>query len=156
MIQFKTIDGLLLRDMAMAGAALLEKNREAVDALVRHWDEPPLQVEGMEALAEGLAGKGFELYLLTNAGPRHREYWPKYPAARFFPEERIFRSADCKLLKPEREFYTAALERFGLEAGECLFIDDNAVNCEAAARLGIDAVVFHGAEDLRRELAARL
>ncbi|MBR2823010.1 MAG: DAK2 domain-containing protein [Clostridia bacterium] len=33
MIQFKTIDGLLLRDMAVAGAALLEKNREAVDAL---------------------------------------------------------------------------------------------------------------------------
>ena len=33
MIQFKTIDGLLLRDMVMAGAALLEKNREMVDAL---------------------------------------------------------------------------------------------------------------------------
>ena len=33
MIQFKTIDGLLLRDMVMAGTALLEKNRELVDAL---------------------------------------------------------------------------------------------------------------------------
>ncbi|MBR4081613.1 MAG: DAK2 domain-containing protein, partial [Clostridia bacterium] len=33
MIQFKTIDGLLLRDMVVAGAAILEKNREAVDAL---------------------------------------------------------------------------------------------------------------------------
>ena len=33
MIQFKSIDGLLLRDMVMAGAALLEKNREMVDAL---------------------------------------------------------------------------------------------------------------------------
>ena len=33
MIQFKTIDGLLLRDMVMAGTAVLEKNREAVDAL---------------------------------------------------------------------------------------------------------------------------
>ena len=33
LIQFKTIDGLLLRDMVMAGTALLEKNREAVDAL---------------------------------------------------------------------------------------------------------------------------
>ena len=33
MIQFKTIDGLLLRDMVMAGTAILEKNREAVDAL---------------------------------------------------------------------------------------------------------------------------
>lgn len=33
MIQSKTIDGLLLRDMVVAGAAMLEKNREAVDAL---------------------------------------------------------------------------------------------------------------------------
>ena len=33
MIQAKTIDGLMLREMFMAGAALLEKNREAVDAL---------------------------------------------------------------------------------------------------------------------------
>ena len=33
MIQFKTIDGLLLRDMVVAGTALLERNREAVDAL---------------------------------------------------------------------------------------------------------------------------
>ena len=31
MIQFKTIDGLLLRDMVMAGTALLEKNREAIN-----------------------------------------------------------------------------------------------------------------------------
>ena len=33
MIQYDSIDGLLLRDMVLAGTALLEKNREAVDAL---------------------------------------------------------------------------------------------------------------------------
>ena len=33
MIQVQSIDGLLLREMAVSGAALLEKNREAVDAL---------------------------------------------------------------------------------------------------------------------------
>ena len=33
MIETKTIDGLMLREMAVAGAALLEKNRELVDAL---------------------------------------------------------------------------------------------------------------------------
>ncbi len=33
MIQTKTIDGVLLRDMVVMGAAMLEKNREAVDAL---------------------------------------------------------------------------------------------------------------------------
>jgi hypothetical protein len=33
LIQHKVIDGLLLRDMLIAGANLLEQNREAVDAL---------------------------------------------------------------------------------------------------------------------------
>ncbi len=33
MIQIQSIDGLLLREMVIAGTALLEKNREAVDAL---------------------------------------------------------------------------------------------------------------------------
>ena len=33
MIQIQAIDGLLLREMVLAGAALLEKNREMVDAL---------------------------------------------------------------------------------------------------------------------------
>ena len=33
MVQYQVIDGLLLRDMAMAGSALLEKHREVVDAL---------------------------------------------------------------------------------------------------------------------------
>jgi len=33
LIQIKTIDGVLLRDMIVTGAAMLEKNREAVDAL---------------------------------------------------------------------------------------------------------------------------
>ena len=33
MIQVKTIDGIQLRDMFLSGAAMLEKNREAVDAL---------------------------------------------------------------------------------------------------------------------------
>lgn len=33
MIQYQTIDGLLLREMAMAGSMLLEKHREEVDAL---------------------------------------------------------------------------------------------------------------------------
>ncbi len=33
MLQSKTIDGLLLRDMVLAGAAMLDKNRDKVDAL---------------------------------------------------------------------------------------------------------------------------
>lgn len=136
-------------------ARVPERLRPHVEALVRRWDQPPVQMEGMEALVGELAEAGYGLYLLTNAGPRHREYWPKYPVSRYFPEERVFRSADYRLLKPEAAFYETALARFGLDRQECVFIDDNPVNAESAVRLGLDTVVFHGQAPLRRELAAR-
>ncbi len=106
----------------------------------------------MEELCGELSRLGYGLWLLTNAGPRHREYWPRFPVSRFFPEERVFRSADYHLLKPEHEFYETALSTLGLEAGECFFIDDAPVNIEGALRCGISGTVFHGAGPLRAVL----
>ena len=137
--------------IAAMNARLPERLHQAVEKLVTHWDRPPLPVDGMEELAEALQSAGYGLYLLTNAALRHREYWPKFSVSRFFPPERIFLSADHKLLKPEREFYLLALERFGLRAEECVFIDDNPANAEGAVRAGIPAVVFHGSAPLLRE-----
>lgn len=51
-----------------------EHLRGAVEKLVGHWDRPELPVEGMKALTDELYEKGYGLYLLTNAGPRQREY----------------------------------------------------------------------------------
>ena len=119
-------------------------------------DETELPVEGMKALTDELCEKGYELYLLTNAGPRHKEYWPRFAAAEHFPEERIYRSADVKLLKPDPAFFEGALERFGLDRSECVFIDDSAANAEGAQRAGLDAIVFFGdAARLRKQLRAR-
>lgn len=129
---------------------------ETAHKLIRHWDRPPLMIEGMDELVEKLHDAGYELYLLTNAGPRQREYWPRFPVSRFFPEERIFRSADYLLLKPEREFYEEALRRFGLKAEECVFIDDSPANAESAIRCGIDTIIFRGnAQHARAELRKR-
>lgn len=128
----------------------------AVRELITGWDRVCRPIEGMEALCGELHQAGYGLYLLTNAGPRHRQYWPKMAAARFFPEERIMRSADWQLLKPEVAFYEKALSLLKLEAEDCLFIDDSPANVEAARRCGIDGIVFHGsAEALRRELSRR-
>ena len=46
--------------------------------------------------------------------------------------------------KPDREIYELTLERLGngIEASECLFIDDLEPNCEAAKALGMTAVHF--------------
>ena len=108
-----TIDEAEIIDRVTARVG--EPLRGAIEKLVCHWDRPELPVEGMKALTDELCEKGYELYLLTNAGPRHKEYWPRFAAAEHFPEERVYRSADVKLLKPDPAFFEGAIKKFGLE-----------------------------------------
>ena len=129
-----------------------ERLHGVLEPLVCRWDTEHLQIDGMEDLARELSAKGFTLYLLSNAGRRHHEYWGKYAVSPLFGD-RVFISADHRLLKPEAAFYETALAHFGLDRRECLFIDDNPSNAEAACRLGLDTIVFHGdAGLLRRRL----
>ena len=139
-------------EQALSGmcARLPERLHSAARQLVYHWDEPDrAQIPGMEALAAELSGRGYGLYLLTNAAARHKSYWPHYAVSRYFGD-RIMRSADWQLLKPEAAFYEKAFELFSLDRRECLFIDDSPTNAEGAIRLGLDTVVFHGDAALLR------
>jgi HAD superfamily hydrolase (TIGR01509 family) len=105
----------------------------------------------MYELVEQLS-RNYDLYLLTNASLRHHTYWPEYRVSSFF-KENVFLSADHQLLKPDQEYFRKALRTFGLNAEECLFIDDSPANAESALRTGINAVVFYGdAEKLRNDL----
>ena len=122
--------------------------------MICRWDEPPVMVPGMYALVEALSKAGYGLYLLSNAALRHDEYWPRYPVSRFFGD-RLLISAHERITKPDPRFYRLALERFALDPKECLFIDDVPVNAEGAVYCGIDAIVFKGAERLRRQLAEK-
>lgn len=125
----------------------------AVHALVSQWDEPLIPVEGMYELVEELKNAGYGIYLLSNASVRQHEYWPRLPVSRFFDGKLI--SADEGVMKPQPEIYRLMLERFGLTAEECFFIDDVPANIEGANYCGIPGAVFR--EDvklLRRELRA--
>jgi putative hydrolase of the HAD superfamily len=44
--------------------------------------------------------------------------------------------------KPDPDIYTLTLDRLGLPATSCLFLDDLDVNVEAARQLGMTAVHF--------------
>ena len=114
-----------------------------------NWDKPRLPYPGGYELARDLSGNGYTLYLLSNAGVRHREYWPDLPVSEFFGD-RLMISYRYQLLKPEAEFYEKAFELFSLDRRECLFIDDNACNVEASQRIGLDGVVYHGDPALLR------
>jgi HAD superfamily hydrolase (TIGR01509 family) len=62
-------------------------------------------------------------------------------------------SYEVKLLKPEPAIYFLALQRAGAKAEECVFIDDMAVNVEAARALGIASVHYeYDKTDLEAEL----
>ncbi len=55
--------------------------------------------------------------------------------------------------KPDPGIYRLALDVVQKAPQQCCFIDDREENLEPAARLGIFAIQFHGAADLRQQLA---
>lgn len=127
--------------------------------LARHmlydWWKPGLKpMEGMYELVKELKDKGYPLYLLSNAGFCQPEYWKKLPVSTLI--DAVFLSCDAKLVKPMKEIYDAFTAHFGLEARECLFIDDSPVNVEGAIFAGWQGIVFNGsADELRQKLCAR-
>ena len=134
-------------------ARLPEHLHEAAEKLICMWDRPILEIPGMYELVEELKEKGYGIYLLSNASIRQHEYWPRIPASRFFDGKLI--SADVHVIKPQPEIYRLCLEKFGLEAESCFFIDDAPANIEAASNCGIAGAVFHGdtawlRQDMRR------
>lgn len=134
-------------------ARLPEHLHETARRLVCHWDEPLIPVEGMEALVLELKAAGYGIWLLSNASRRQHEYWSRLPVHRYFNDTLI--SADERLLKPHRAIYDRCLEKFGLKAEECFFIDDSAANIAAAAERGIRGYEFHfDVPALRRALQA--
>ena len=138
---------------ARMGADLPERLHGAVHQLVSLWDQPMLPIDGMYELVEELKNAGCGLYLLSNASRRQHSYWPRIEASRFFDGTII--SADEGIMKPSCEYFIRALNRFGLKAHECFFVDDMPANVEAAAFCGIPGTVFRGdAALLRRQLRA--
>ena len=124
---------------------------EAVHQLVSCWDQPILPMEGMAQLVAELKAAGYGIYLLSNASVRQHAYWPRVPGSELFDGTLI--SADEGVMKPQPEIYRLCLDRFGLKAEECFFIDDVPANIAGAKDCGIFGAVFQGdAAALRKDL----
>ena len=130
-----------------------EHLRDIARKLIGFWDRPILEIEGIEPLIEELKGKGYGIYLLSNASCRQPDYWQRVPASRFFDGTLI--SYSVKLVKPMPEIYEKFFETFSLDRRECFFIDDSPANIEASLYVGMPGAVFHNdIRRLRRELRA--
>lgn len=132
-------------------ARLPQRLHWAVHELTSRWDEPLIPIDGMYELVSELKDAGYGVWLLSNASVRQHDYWPRLPVSGLFDGKLI--SADEGIIKPQPEIYKLCLERFGLAAEECFFIDDSPANIEGANCCGIRGAVFRGdAKRLRREL----
>ena len=127
---------------------------ESVIRLLHHWWEKRECIPGMEELIRTLKDTGYRIYLLSNASVSQHLYWPQFSMSRLFDGKLI--SCDYGIVKPNPEIYRIFMQKFGLEATECLFIDDLPANVAAAVQCGWSGIVFHGdAEELKKKMSIK-
>jgi epoxide hydrolase-like predicted phosphatase len=111
--------------------------------------------EEMLAYVRELRGRGLRAALLTNNVREWEPRWrPMLPVDELF--ELVVDSAFVGLRKPEPAIYRLTLERLGLPAQACVFVDDIEVNVDAAREAGMHAVHFRTTPQTRREVDALL
>ena len=108
-------------------------------------------IPGMEALVRDYKARGYGAWGLTNWS------WETFPLIRdrypvFGLLDGFVVSGKEKTIKPGPRIYRILLERYGLRAEECIFIDDNPKNTAGAEAVGIRGLVFQDAAQLRRDL----
>jgi 2-haloacid dehalogenase len=144
------------RPFAEAAAELTEKFPDYA-AYISAWGERFGEtisdpVPGVHAIVEELDARGVPLFAITNFSA---ELWAPFRAREdsFFRRFRdIVVSGEEKLLKPDPAIYYRALDRFGLQAQEALFVDDREINVEGAEAVGMRGHLFTDSDDLRRRL----
>ena len=113
------------------------------------------EMPGMRDIIVELREKGHEIYGLTNWSmetfPQAREHFSILQMI-----DRYVVSGAEHLVKPDPRLFQVLLDRYGLRAEDCTFVDDNPVNVEAARRMGMRGIVFTSAEKLRKELGLNI
>ena len=98
---------------------------------------------------------GRRMAMLTNNVREWEALWrTMLPVDEIF--ETVIDSGFVGYRKPERQIYEITLERLGLPASACLFVDDMELNCAAARELGFTAVHYREPDQAIAEVRAVL
>lgn len=104
---------------------------------------------GMAQLLADLQGRA-DCYVASNYPVWIDQMGEEFAFDRLF--RKVYASCHLGLRKPDPAFFIAILDDLALAPQRCLFIDDRADNCEAAASLGLRVHLFEGADGLRERL----
>jgi 2-haloacid dehalogenase len=146
------------RPFAEATAELIARHPEQSGFIRAFFDRWPEMIAGaieqtVEILSE-LKRTGHGLYALSNWSAETISYArDRYQFFEWF--ELAVISGEIGLVKPDREIFDFLLEKTGLRAEDCVFIDDSVVNADVARALGFDAIHFRSPQQLREALVER-
>lgn len=143
------------RPWAEAVAELVARHPEwerEIKAYDERWHETvPGAIEDSVSVLEELKGKGEPVYAITNfSHEKWAECLIRFPFLQSF--DGVVVSAHERLLKPDPAIYRVLLERYGLQAEDCIFVDDSEKNVKGARSVGMHGVHFVEPIDLRGEL----
>ena len=109
------------------------------------------QIPGMEEFIKELKAKGYRVFGLSNwSVETFALVRPVYPVLDLMEDMVI--SGIEKVMKPNHRIFELALRRFGIEAEETVFIDDNPNNVQAASEVGMKGILFKTKEQLLLDL----
>jgi FMN phosphatase YigB (HAD superfamily) len=110
-----------------------------------------LHAECLDILAELKEKRKFRLATLNNESRELNEH-----RLNAFKLRSLFDYFICSgyvhEMKPHPGIYKSAIDISGFDAGTALLIDDKAENCEAAAALGMETILFESPAQLRGSL----
>jgi 2-haloacid dehalogenase len=146
--------GRALDDMVAERIAVFPEYAAWIAAYAPRFNETiPGPVTGSLEIVQELAECCVPLFAITNFGAELWEgFRPTQPIFDLFQD--IIVSGVEKLVKPDPAIYALALQRFGLEPGTAIFIDDNYDNVISARQNGFAAHHFKDADSLRLALIA--
>ena len=123
-------------------ARIPQPMHEALKRCVYEWHICMEPLPGAKEFCGYLKGKGYALYVLSNASDDFYGYFPRFAPLSYF--DGIVVSADVHMIKPDGRIYAYLLNQYGIKPQECLFIDDLERNVEAAKGAGLAAEGFLG------------
>lgn len=131
---------------------LFPQHEPLIRAFSDRWQEMvPGEVEGSLDILEGLRAADVPLYAITNfSAEKWAESQARFAFLRGFRD--VVVSAHERCVKPDPAIYRVLLDRNGLEASRCLFIDDSEKNVRGAEAVGMRAHHFRDAPTLRAAL----
>jgi 2-haloacid dehalogenase len=143
------------RDWDVAVALLVERHPDLempIRAFHDRWHETVSgTIEENVTVLRQLRQAGVPTYCITNfSGPKFVEAQKRFPFLASF--DGVIVSGDERVLKPDPAIYELLLSRYGLVAGDCIFVDDSPANVEGARKAGMHAIHFREPMDLAAEL----